>query len=215
MEKPIQNDPDSSYYNYVKTWMIDYIPEGPNVVLDIGCATGRIGKILRELKKADELVGIELFGPAAMQATLHYDKVYEDDIEKLTLNYCKYFDFIICGDILEHLRDPWLMLRNIRGWLKDSGHLLITIPNIRHWSILCDLALRGNLDYKDSGILDITHLRFFTRKSFRNILNKTGFMVERDEMMISGIKKTTLNKATCRAFEEFIGSQILFVARKQ
>lgn len=213
MKFPAKRDPDSSYYNNLKMWMVDYIPNGPNVILDIGCATGRLGKILRESKKADKIVGIEIYGNIAKLAEAYYDKVIVGDVENVEMNYEHYFDYVICGDILEHLRDPWHLLKNIRKWLKVSGVILITIPNMRYWQILLDLAVRGDLEYKDAGILDITHLRFFTRKSFSKILTESGYIIDSSEMMIEGMKKCTINKITCRIFEEFFGPQILFIAR--
>lgn len=78
------------------------IPEGPNVVLDIGCGTGQLGRVLREMNKVNEIVGIEIYAPAAEEADKNYNKVYRDNVESLILPYVEHFDYIICEKILEH-----------------------------------------------------------------------------------------------------------------
>lgn len=203
------------YYNFVKSWMISYIPEGPNAILDLGCATGLLGRKLNELKKSAELVGVEIFKDAADEAAKHYDKVYCGDIEDLPLSYEEHFDFVICGDILEHLRDPRATLVKIHRWLKHDGIILVSIPNIRYWRILSDLILCDEFEYKDAGILDITHLRFYTKKSFIKNLKRHRFAIIHDEMGISGRRYKLLNKLTFSLFEGFLGSQIRVIATKQ
>ena len=206
-----QND---EYYNIEKTSIVDLIPEGPHVVLDLGCATGRVGLRLRDLNKASEIVGAEIFTPAAREAAKHYDKVYDGDVELLSLPYNEYFDFVVCGDILEHLRDPWVMVGRIREWLKKDGTLITSIPNIRYWRILRDLIIRGKWEYAEEGILDSTHLRFFTRSTFRKMLVGNKFFIELDRMSVHGKKQNFFNTLTMHLFEEFLGSQIIVVAKK-
>lgn len=203
------------YYNFIKFWMIAYIPKGPNAILDLGCATGLLGRELRKLNKAAELVGVEIFKDAAVEAEKYYDKIHYGDIEQLSLNYEEHFDFVICGDILEHLRDPWGMLLKIHGWLNDDGTILVSIPNIRNWHILKDLMLHDEFEYKDAGILDITHLRYYTRKSFINDLERHSFEIIHHEMDISGRRYNLLNKLTLSLFEGFLGSQIRVIAKKK
>jgi 2-polyprenyl-3-methyl-5-hydroxy-6-metoxy-1,4-benzoquinol methylase len=214
MENKAHQDPNSRYYNLVKHWMTSFIPEGPNAILDLGCATGRLGRILKEQRKANIMVGVEIFEPAAEEASKYYDHVYCGDIEALNLKYDAYFDYVICGDIIEHLRDPWAVLRNIHYWMKDSGQLIITIPNIRYWRILRDLIFKGKFDYTEDGILDYTHLRMFTRKSFLKILRDLHYYDIKKEMIINGTKQNMFNRITMGIFEEYLGSQVTVIARK-
>ncbi len=206
---------DDIYYNQDKIMIVSYLPEGKHVILDLGCATGRLGQSLRNANKAAELVGVEIFGPAAEEAAKRYDKVYTIDIETFDLPYKEYFDFVVCGDILEHLKDPWEATQKIHGWLKKGGTLIATIPNIRYWRVIRDLFFYGKWEYVESGILDNTHLRFFTRKDFLNLLEKKNLSTVRHDMLIDGIKQNLFNKCTFGIFEEFMGSQIIVEAKKR
>jgi 2-polyprenyl-3-methyl-5-hydroxy-6-metoxy-1,4-benzoquinol methylase len=210
----MQSSSCDKYYNFIKPWIVSAIPDGPNVVLDLGCGTGRLGRKLRDLNKASELIGVEIFKSAADEAAKYYDRVYSGDAEELSLNYEDHFDFVICGDILEHLRDPQKLLVKIHGWLKNSGNIIVSIPNIRYWRILRDLILSDEFEYKDAGILDITHLRFFTRKSFISLLTHCKFDIVHQEMDIAGKRHNLFNKLTFSLFEGFLGSQIKITAKK-
>lgn len=214
MENKAFTSQTDSYYNMEKTRMVPFFPDGPNIILDIGCANGRLGKKLRDLNKASELIGIEIFPPAADEAAKYYDKVYRSDIESLILPYKEYFDFVICGDILEHLRDPWTLLDRIRGWLKPNGILISSIPNIRYWRIIKDLMVYGKWDYVEAGILDNTHLRFFTRSTFQKMQKKANFDIIHSQMIIHGKKQNFFNMITFSILDEFLGSQILTVSKK-
>ena len=203
------------YYNLYKNGIASLIPEGPHNILDLGCGTGILGYKLKELNKAREVVGVEVFREAADEAEKHYEKVYHGDIEQLNLDYEEYFDFVICSDILEHLRDPWEILRRIHVWLKSEGHALFSIPNIRYWRVLGDLIFHGRWEYLEAGILDNTHLRFFTRKSFFRALREAGFDIEYSRMEINGIKHNLFNTVTFHVLEEFMGKQVIVSAKKK
>ena len=214
MENSAFIDQNSSYYTNEKSIMHSYIKKGPNIVFDIGCGSGNLGKKLFKLGKAAEIIGVEIFKPAADKASEIYTKVYNRDIETINLNYKEYFDYIICGDILEHLKNPELMIKKILRWLKCGASFIATVPNIRYWRILKDLLFFGKWVYTDAGILDKTHLRFFTKNSFLKLLPKSDFYINHVEVLVHGRKKILLNNITVSIFEEFLGSQIFVVARK-
>jgi 2-polyprenyl-3-methyl-5-hydroxy-6-metoxy-1,4-benzoquinol methylase len=214
MKNNIHTDPTDTYFNLYKPWMISFIPDGPNKILDIGCGSGRLGKKLKEMNKAGELIGVEIYQPAADEASKYYDKVFRGNIEKMVLDYDEYFDFVICGDIIEHLRDPWSLLKRIHCCIKVDGLFITSIPNIRYWRVLRDLILFGKLEYAADGILDATHLRFFTRKSILKILRDSKYYIIYSGMMVHGLKQSIFNKITFSVLEEFMGSQIMIVASK-
>ncbi len=214
MKNKIWTKKNATYYNSEKTNIHPLIPEGPNNILDLGCATGQLGRKLKELNKASILIGVEMFPQAAEEARKYYDKVYCDDVEIINLPYHSYFDVVICGDILEHLRDPWDMAERIHGWLKCSGILISSIPNIRYWRILRDIILYGSWEYTEAGILDSTHLRFFTRRSFISLLRDANFEILKQEMVINGPKQNLFNKMSFSIFEEFMGAQFIILAKK-
>jgi len=206
--------PTAEYYNIAKNSIVTLIPEGPHVVLDLGCATGWVGRKLLDSNKASEIIGVEIFASAVEEAAKHYDRVYNGDIELLYLPYNDYFDLVICGDILEHLRDPWVMIGRIHGWLKKGGTLISSIPNIRYWRILRDLIFKGKWEYVEAGIMDSTHLRFFTRTSFLKILKEQNYQIKFDKISVHGKKQNLFNSMTWCIFEEFLGSQIIVIAVK-
>jgi len=214
MENKSFCDKNAWYYNLVKARISSLVPQGQNTILDLGCGVGALGRNLRELNKVRELVGVEIFKEAADEAAKHYEKVYHGDLERLRLDYENYFDFVVCGDILEHLTDPWRALRRINRWLKDGGHVVVSIPNVRYWRILWSLVFSGYWEYAEAGILDKTHLRFFTKKSFLKALIEAGFNVEYSKFYVVGTKHKFFNTATFRLFEEFIGYQITIVGKK-
>jgi len=155
--------------------LIALIPEGVKKVLDIGCAQGGLGKNLKKKKKDIEITGIELSPVLAKEANLVYDKVIVDDVEKIDIN--DKFDLVICGDIVEHLYNPWQILVKINKWLKKDGYFIGCVPNVGHWSIVKDL-LEGRFEYIPIGLLCVGHIRFFTEKSLKQMLNEAGFAIE-------------------------------------
>jgi len=214
MENKAFQDKNDLYYNAFKWQIVPLIPEGPHAVLDLGCGAGIFGRRLREQNKAREVVGVEIFDEAADEAAKHYEKVYVGDVEQIDLDYPNYFDFVICGDILEHLNDPWRMLGRIKTWLKTGGHVLVSIPNVRYWRVLRDLVFRGDWKYRDAGILDRTHLRFFTKKSFLRAVREAGYSVAYSGFLIYGVKQNFFNKATFGLFESLMGTMIIVLGRK-
>lgn len=148
----------------------------PNtVVLDVGCGDGKLGASLKA--KNCFRVGIELSADLAEQAKPDYDKLIIADIEELeNLPFSdKYFDVIIFADILEHLRYPDDVLVSLRRYLSDEGYILICAPNVANWQARLNL-LFGRFDYQP-GILDGGHLRFFTLKTIKALLEKTGYEI--------------------------------------
>ncbi|MEJ2372910.1 MAG: class I SAM-dependent methyltransferase, partial [Sulfurimonas sp.] len=133
-------------------------------VLDIGCATGRLGCEIKN-KVSAEVWGIEKNINAANIAKKSLNKVYVGDVNDiLPLLPHAYFDTIILADVIEHLINPWDILKNCLSILENSGKVIISIPNVRHWSVIRGL-IEGRWEYENKGLLDRTHLRFFTRSN--------------------------------------------------
>ncbi len=215
MQNTAFQDKDSEYYTHDKAWMLPLIKEGPNRVLDLGCASGRVGQRLLETGRAKELIGAEIFGPAAAEAAKIYQKVYVVDVEESELPYVDHFDYVICGDILEHLKDPYKVVRRISTMLKPGGSLLVCVPNVRNFRVLKKLIFQGQWEYVSSGILDRTHLRFFTRSSCRRMLEGAGLRVYHEEMIVYGPKKKLVNHATLGLFGEFLATQVFCCGSKE
>jgi 2-polyprenyl-3-methyl-5-hydroxy-6-metoxy-1,4-benzoquinol methylase len=145
-------------------------------ILDVGCGYGGIGKLINAKYKA-EIHGIDISQIAVDKARIYYDSVMAGNIETDEFDYqAAYFDIIICSDILEHLSDPWNALRKLKKYLKDDGLIVASIPNIRNAEVIVQL-LDGSFDYQEFGVLDDTHLRFFTYRSSINLFERSGFEV--------------------------------------
>ena len=214
MQNPDYLDKNADYYTREKAWLLPFVEEGPNVVMDLGCGSGRVGRRLLAEKRAVEMHGAEIFPGAAEEAAKIYKKVHVGDVEQIAWEYKTCFDYVICGDLLEHLKDPYEMVRRIFSWLKPGGRILVCVPNIRNFRVLKSLVFRGEWKYVDSGILDQTHLRFFTRRSCARMLTEAGFQVYHYHMVVYGPKKTFADRVSFGLFREFLATQVFCCGRK-
>jgi len=155
-------------------------------VLDIGCSTGNTGVMLKERGLCQWVSGVELFEETASIARTRLDHVVVSPIEEALEQIAdQSFDCILCLDVLEHLVDPWRVLEQLSKKLKPQGVLITSIPNIRHVSVLFKLFLLGRWTYTDSGILDRTHLRFFTKQSVLSLLDLPQLHLEKVSHLVS------------------------------
>jgi len=141
---------------------------------------------LKEINKAWEIYGFELNEEIVQEHTQNIDKVIIGDIEQLDPPFLEnFFDFIIFGDVLEHLVDPQRVLEKYTKYLKNNGVIIASIPNIKHYSVLINLVFRDRFEYKSVGILDKSHLRFFTKKEIINMFNRAGMHVKKIKSNLS------------------------------
>ncbi|MBO3463324.1 methyltransferase domain-containing protein [Aetokthonos hydrillicola Thurmond2011] len=147
-------------------------------VVDFGCATGYFAKLLTN--RGCQVTGVEVNSKAAKLAEQYCEQVIVADLDFVSLSEIlpkQGFDVAVFGDVLEHLRDPWRVLRETREILKPKGYVVASIPNIAHGAIRLAL-LQGRFEYMELGILDRTHLRFFTRKSVEILFDESEFFVD-------------------------------------
>jgi 2-polyprenyl-3-methyl-5-hydroxy-6-metoxy-1,4-benzoquinol methylase len=174
------NSGKEQYFQHVRTELIEEIPIGNHRILEVGCAEGSTCAALKSKGCATVVVGIELDPVAATSAEQKLDHVVCGDIETLTLHKPWFaeesFDYIICGDVLEHLKDPWGQLDRILKLLAPGGKLIISLPNIRYYGVTFPLIFRDEWTYTDSGILDSTHYRFFTKSTSIQMLLSAGLV---------------------------------------
>ena len=182
-----------SYFAHARPEILALIPQTARAVLDVGCGAGRLGEALKARQQA-EVCGIELNEAAAAAARTRLDRVFVGDVETLDLPFSlACFDAIVCGDILEHLREPDRLLRLAKEWLKPDGTLVASIPNVRHHSVVRSL-LEGNWTYEPAGLLDRTHLRFFTRREIEKLFFRAGFAIEEMRSVIGPADREAVDK---------------------
>jgi 2-polyprenyl-3-methyl-5-hydroxy-6-metoxy-1,4-benzoquinol methylase len=206
------------YYGYSREEMLHYIPAAAARVLDVGCARGNFGLLIKDRRNA-EVWGIEIVQEAADIASKILDRVIHADVEQDGLDLPeKYFDCIVFNDVLEHLRDPWKVLKKCRKLLNEGGSVVSSIPNVMHISASLRLFLEKDWPYSDWGVLDRTHLRFFTAKSIRVMFEECGYSIELMRgMMPSKLhwKIVLLNYLVCHAHDEMKYLQYAVVARSE
>ena len=159
------------YYGDTRMDVLPFVPVGVREVLEIGCARGLTGALLQE-RLGCRVTGVELNPQAAREAASRLAEVIVGDVETLELS--RTFDAVVALELFEHLRDPFAFLEKVRRWLRPEGVMILSTPNVGHWSVVRDL-LEGRWDYLPMGLLCFTHLRFFTRKSLRDLLELGGF----------------------------------------
>ena len=197
--------------------LLKLIPEGVSSVLDVGCGEGGLGRLLRERNAATKLVAVEVNKKAASEAAKFYDKVEVCDIQDGNLPFGEEcFDCIVCGDVLEHLYNPWEAISVIKRHLRPDSLLIVSLPNIRYYRVLRELVFKGNWTYKPSGILDWSHVRFFTLKEMQKMFNDAGYLIEKTIPVIGGSKDMKkLNKLLFCKLNDFMAKQYIFVLRGQ
>ncbi len=175
-------DPNPAYLQ-PRPEILNLIPPHAKRVLDVGCSTGHLAKILKEERGGEvNVVGIEVDAALAEQASQHVDKLIKEDMDTFCWERhfpADAFDCIVFADVLEHLRDPWSVVQRCRDYLAEDGVVVASIPNIRHWSTIYCLLRIGIWPYCESGIHDKTHLRFFTFKNMAHLFEDAGFRIER------------------------------------
>jgi GT2 family glycosyltransferase/2-polyprenyl-3-methyl-5-hydroxy-6-metoxy-1,4-benzoquinol methylase len=211
----------ASYYGHPRPDVCALVPESARRVIDFGCAGGALGRALKASRPSIEVRGIEPVAEQAERARKVLDDVMIGGADDPLPASWPAPDCIVFADVLEHLVDPWSAVRRARELLRPGGTLVVSIPNVLHHSVVRDLA-RGRFDYRDAGVLDRTHLRFFTAATARELVEQAGFQVERMERVVEPpvpflrklAKRTKANGRGLRALLADVSTvQYLIVAR--
>jgi ubiquinone/menaquinone biosynthesis C-methylase UbiE len=205
----------SQYYSKIRTDLLQLLPKNIKLerTLDVGCGAGGTSELLKKEFGAKYTVGLEVVEKAAEQATERLDQVYKLSAESKELPFdANEFDLILFADVLEHLVDPWNALHRFSEFLKPGGHVIISLPNIQNWKILLKLFL-GRWEYADFGIMDRTHLRFFTVKSAVAMTSNAGFRVEKLQRTMGKVL-SFLNVLTFGLFRNHLTYHIYLLGKK-
>lgn len=202
------------YFASDRAELVRQLPHPVGRVLDVGCGEGRTGASLRRAG-ATWIAGIELDKAAAAVAAESYDDVREGPVESELGAIDGPFDTILAYDLLEHLVDPWQLLRRLHGVAAPRARLHVSVPNARHWSLLRDLALRGTFGYTPAEHRDVTHLRWFTPRDLVELLESTGWSVQGVDFGALRPLSRLAARATRGRSPEFLAYQLSSLARRQ
>ena len=165
----------AQYPDFANPELLEKIPLTARTIMDVGCAQGALGADYLRRNPACRVLGIEQDEAAAAHARTRIAEVFVGDVEKTPMPFevPGGIDCIIYGDVLEHLTDPWALLKAHAAHLSPEGTILVCMPNIEHWSFAARL-LTGQFDYDDQGLFDRTHLRWFTPRTMARALAEAG-----------------------------------------
>ena len=201
-----------TYFSTARVDIESMLPNFSSNVLEIGCATGNTLKWLKETGRCNLTHGFEFFESAANQAKNCCDKIFLGDAEKIIhLNGLSKYDLILCLDVLEHMYDPWTFVKALSKRLDQNGVMIVSLPNIRHLKIIMPLLFKGKWNYTDAGILDKTHLRFFTLESSIDLLTVNELKLIQVKRNMGGISSISslVNLLTFGVFRELLTTQYL------
>lgn len=178
------------YYDAERSELLEFIPHDARTILDVGCSSGNFGQLVKKHRNC-VYWGIEPDKRVADRASKKLDKVinktFSEDLPEI--QNCT-FDVICFNDVLEHLINPEHALRQCKNKLTENGIIIASIPNILYFPVLSEILIKQDWQYQDSGILDDTHLRFFTKKSIIRMFENNGYEIIR----IVGINPGTSRK---------------------
>jgi 2-polyprenyl-3-methyl-5-hydroxy-6-metoxy-1,4-benzoquinol methylase len=205
------------YFDNVRSEIEPLLPARAERVLDVGCGAGATLHWRKHTGRCQVGVGIEMMESAAAIARARVDQVLVGDADQLVDSVldAHSFDLVLCLDVLEHLVDPWAFVARLPRLLKPGGLVIASLPNVRHLRVVLPLLLAGRWRYESAGILDRTHLRFFTRDSALELMSGNGLMVQqwRRRLPPWHSKAGLLNLATLGLTRDLVTMSYLVAAR--
>ncbi len=172
----MESTPAHSNYN---PDLLAVMPSTAQRVIEVGCSTGALGAAFKKIAPHSNYWGLEIDPDFADQAQAYCDRVFTLDIEYADDAFWESVsdrDCWVFGDVLEHLKDPWSILHQVRGVIPANGVVVACVPNAQHWSLQAKLSA-GAFEYEAEGLLDRTHLRWFTRTTLIKLFQECGFEI--------------------------------------
>ena len=208
----------SNYHSHARAEIIPHLPSAPRRLLELGCAAGETVALIKTIHPELWTAGVELNNEAAETARKHFNIVWPGTVEETSWAAeiaPASLDVILCLDILEHLVDPWQQVQKLTPLLAANGRLIISVPNIRNLKFIMKLLLSGDFRYRDAGLLDRTHLRFFTRETAIELACCGGLKLEKavraHDWKFPDIRYIA-SKITAHRADELLAKQWIIVA---
>ncbi len=179
---------ESEYHNFANPRLLELFDHPPRVLLDVGCAAGQLGALVKQRHPGARVVGIELNRAAAASARQRIDFVLEGKFEDVDLAQAGIapgaLDTVVVADVLEHMYDPWRAMAALKRQLSPDAQVIASIPNTRNLGLMKNVFDGGTWRYEAGGLLDITHIRFFTLADIKAFFEQTGYRVEHVEYFL-------------------------------
>ena len=210
--------PDMSYYATPRTDLVDLSQNSSVPALEVGCGTGATAQLLVERGIATHVDGVEISPQVAALATQTMRVVTVGNIETIDIKELlagEGYKTIVLGDVLEHLVDPWRVLRSLVRNLEPGCEVLISLPNIRNLRVILPLVIKGSFEYSNQGLLDKTHLRFFSHSSMVDLISSAGLAIEQQSAQRAGGIKYPWTGRLTKIFGPFLTDQYTFRCVKQ
>jgi SAM-dependent methyltransferase len=200
-------------YDFERAELLPFLPDSSHMLLDVGCGSGAFGRLLRSRRPDMELWAVEPDPASARAAEDGFDHVLVGKFPDDRLPQGR-FDVVLCADVLEHMVSPETALCAAAGSLAQGGVMVASIPNVRHWrAVLWPLLRHGTWTYSERGILDRTHLRFFTRRSACDFFAANGWSVDSVSAINMIRRERLLSRLTGHLLDDFLVPQYVIVAR--
>ena len=216
------NYKDEEYFRHVRLDILTALDNKKfTKVLELGAGGCDTLAYMKAHEQAKEVTGLELFKiEGSNQTNPLVDKFIQADVADIeTVGLPEnYYDLIICGDIFEHVFDPWKVASVARQLLTNDGILICSIPNIRFFKTMKKIFLDGDFKYEKEGILDLTHIRFFTRKNVLELFNRAGYKLISIQpgykYNVKEKKRKVINAVTLGLFRDFLAFQYFIIVKK-
>jgi 2-polyprenyl-3-methyl-5-hydroxy-6-metoxy-1,4-benzoquinol methylase len=201
---------DLTYFQKVRREIEPLLPAAPARILEIGCGAGATLAWLKQRWPQAETFGVEGHRPLEPLLRTRLDNVLIHDLEQPLPDLGR-FDLILALDVLEHLRDPWAVLATLRQTvLAPGGVVIVSVPNVAHYSVTVPLAFGGRFTYAEDGLLDRTHLRFFDEDGARGLMAAAGLTVTDGVATgFAGLRQTLAQKLSFGLLQRYITMQFV------
>ena len=203
----------SLYYQHQRTEIQPLLPPTATNILEIGAATGATLKWLKTIYPTAITTGVEINSALFDELEQNADFAILGNIED-RLPQLKTYDLILLLDVLEHLTDSAKVLRSVQQLLEPQGHVIVSLPNIAHLSVSIPLLFRRRFSYRDAGILDRTHLRFFVEETAISLLNEANLVVTKG--LVSGLqgpKTKVIHRLSLGLLRHYLAKQYIMLGR--
>jgi 2-polyprenyl-3-methyl-5-hydroxy-6-metoxy-1,4-benzoquinol methylase len=204
------------YHDHARREVLRLLPTQFAKVVDVGGAAGSTLSAIRQMTPEAATICLDADEHSLDRARARGHQTVLCDLNREIPNVFDDCDVVLFLDILEHLNDPWAVLARIAGRLRPNTTVVVSLPNVRYWSVSLDLVLRGRWKLQDAGVLDRTHLRFFTRSTGVELVKNSGLVLTKITAKVAtGRRFKLIDALTLGVFRDFLSPQYLYLATKK